>query len=219
MAQQMEMVQLLEYQPIKTFYLVYFFGTLILVKIPIWFCSYLSPTHRPRRTWTIGRSLIVRSLQELFTIKIRLKPSNRDPSEEVSDSSLTDAKFVWLEPISEDSPLICGEIRRIADLTGAKPAKIAGYWFLKKGTKWIGPKAKLDETVVLHIHGGAFYVRFSFSSSRLLEANSTFVLLCIADWECASIPYYVEHQQRAAGALEHTRTDVFSRLPSGGIRA
>ncbi|TBU30613.1 alpha/beta-hydrolase [Dichomitus squalens] len=157
----MTMAKLLEYQPFKAVYLVYSFGTFILVKIPAWFFSYVSPSRRPRPTWTIRRSLIIRSfqeLQELFTVKIHLQLSHRDPLQEVLDSSLTDAKFVWLEPIPDDSPLFCGEIRRFADITGVKPAKIAGYWFLRRGSAWNGPNAQPGEKVVLHMHGGAFCI-------------------------------------------------------------
>ena len=155
------MAGFLEHQPVKGLYLTYFFGSLILVKIPfIWCIKYLSRSWRPRPTWTIKRSIIVRSIQELMTIKTKPSFDVHDFTKEVPDSTLKDAKFTWLDPTSDRPELICGEVRCLAELTGVQPARIAGYWYLKKGTVWNGPKAQPGEKVVLHMHGGAFIVRF-----------------------------------------------------------
>ncbi|KAI1789573.1 alpha/beta-hydrolase [Ganoderma leucocontextum] len=151
------MAKLLEHQPIKTLYLAYFLSSLVLIKAPFWFILYLLPSHRPRPAWSIKRSIILRFMQEFLGMKVRPRANKGDPLEEVGDSSLIDAKFVWLEGIPDsDLTVFCGEIRRVAEITGIKPAKIAGYWFLKKGATWTGPQAKSGERVVLHIHGGAF---------------------------------------------------------------
>lgn len=142
-------------QPWKTLYLIWFFATLILVKIPAWTIWYLVPSHRPRRAWAIKRAVIVRTVKELFTLQVGItdKP---DPTREVPDNELTDAKFVWVNPIPDE--LFNGEIRRVAEITGARPTKIAGYWLYKKGYAWTGPRAKPGEKTILHLHGGAFYV-------------------------------------------------------------
>ena len=148
-------------QPLKAAYLV-FFLLAFLVQIPFWFLKFLSSTRRPRPAWTIKRAMIVRAFQELFTIKVDIHRKGRDPMEEVPDSSLTDAKFVWIPPISdkesEESGLLCGELWRLAAVTGVRPARIAGYWLLKKGSRWEGEKAKPGEKTVMHLHGGAFHV-------------------------------------------------------------
>ena len=150
------MVNILNYQPLKGLYLVYFASSLVFVKAPFWLVRYLSPSLRPRPTWTLKRAMIVRAFQELFSMKVQPKRKKRDPLAEVPDSSLVDAKFVWVEPVPDE--LFTGEIRRVAEITGMKPAKIAGYWLLKKGSTWTGPKANPGEKIVLHMHGGAFHV-------------------------------------------------------------
>ena len=150
------MASLLKYQPLKGLYFVYFASSLVFVKVPFWFLRYLSPSSRPRPTWTLKRAIIVRTIQELFSMKVPPGRKKRDPLAEVPDSSLVDAKFVWVEPVPDE--LFTGEIRRIAEITGVKPAKIAGYWLLKKGSTWAGPKANPGEKIVLHMHGGAFHV-------------------------------------------------------------
>ncbi|TFK89326.1 alpha/beta-hydrolase [Polyporus arcularius HHB13444] len=145
-----------ESQPWKTLYLIWFFATLILVKLPAWFIWYLVPSHRPRRSWTIKRALIVRTIRELWTLEVDIDDEKRDPSEEVPDSELTDAKFVWVDGIPDK--LFRGEVHRIADITNVHPTRIAGYWLFQKNYDWIGLRAKLGEKTILHLHGGAFYV-------------------------------------------------------------
>ncbi len=153
---QMTSLLISESQPWKTLYLIWFFATLILVKLPAWFIWYLVPSHRPRRSWTIKRALIVRTIRELWTLEVDIDDEKRDPSEEVPDSELTDAKFVWVDGIPDK--LFCGEVHRIADITNVRPTRIAGYWLFQKNYDWTGPRAKLGEKTILHLHGGAFYV-------------------------------------------------------------
>ncbi|KAI0358247.1 alpha/beta-hydrolase [Trametes cingulata] len=151
------MVNLLKYQPFKGLYMVYFASTLIFFKVPFFVLQYLPRSRRPRSTWTLKRSLIVRTIQELFSFKVPfgLKTALDSPVE-VPDKALTDAKFVWVDGIPEE--LLCGEVQRIAQITGVKPARIPGYWLLKKGSSWGGPKAKSGEKTLLHMHGGAFHL-------------------------------------------------------------
>ncbi|RDX54212.1 alpha/beta-hydrolase [Lentinus brumalis] len=167
------MAKLLNYQPLKGLYLAYFVSSFVFVKAPLWLVRYLVPSLRPRPTWTLKRAMIVRAFQELFSIKVELKRKKRDPLAEVSDSALVDAKFVWVEPVPDE--LFIGEVRRVAEITGATPAKIAGYWLLKKGSTWTGPKANPGEKTVLHLHGGAFHIGTANPSD--LTANFTRGLL------------------------------------------
>ncbi|TBU37772.1 alpha/beta-hydrolase [Dichomitus squalens] len=164
----------LDRQPAKSLYLAYFVSSLIICKLPFWSVRYARPSQRPRPTWTWKRTMIIRTMQELFSCKVKVKiGSGRDTLSAVPDSSLTDAKFVWVEGI--DEPLYCGEIRRLGDITGVRPARIAGYWLLKKGAVWDGPKAKPGEKTVLHLHGGAFYIGSAKPSD--ITANFTRGLL------------------------------------------
>ncbi|KAI0642426.1 alpha/beta-hydrolase [Trametes meyenii] len=149
------MTSILEYQPFKSLYLGYFVLSLVLIKVPLWTLAYIPRSRRPRPAWTIKRSIIVRTAKELFDLKVDLTREPA-PAVEVSDSRLTDAKFVWIEPIP--SELLRGEVARAAQLTDVRPVRIPGYWLLKKGSQWTGPKARPGEKTVLHMHGGAFYI-------------------------------------------------------------
>ncbi|KAI0752874.1 alpha/beta-hydrolase [Daedaleopsis nitida] len=151
------MTALVDRQPFKTVYLIYFTFTLVFVKIPIWFLLSLHPSGRPRPVWTIKRTLIVKVFKELSGVVTEyLKESTRPTTTDIPDGTLVDAKFVWLKPIPDE--FFCGEIRRVAEITGAQLARVGGYWMLRKGSEWAGPKAKPREKTVLHFHGGAFYL-------------------------------------------------------------
>ncbi|KAI0800115.1 alpha/beta-hydrolase [Fomes fomentarius] len=153
------MGSIIQRQPFKTLYLILSASLLLFVKLPVWIIRYSSSSRRPRPAWTLKRALIIRSFKEVFRIagKVGRRTSVKTPTpKEVPDSSLTDAKFVWLEPIPDD--LFRGEIRRVAEITGVEPARIPGYWLLKKKSTWAGGKAKPGEKTVLHLHGGAFYL-------------------------------------------------------------
>ncbi|KAI9062712.1 alpha/beta-hydrolase [Trametes sanguinea] len=137
------MTELLDHQPFKALYIAYFATSLVLVKLPLWTVYYLPRLNRPRRSWTVKRCLIVRLIKELFTMKVDLTPENAPAvPTEVPDATLTDAKFVWVDPIPDE--LFCGEG--------------TGLLAPKKGSTWHGPTAKPGEKTVLHMHGGAFYL-------------------------------------------------------------
>ncbi|KAI0332711.1 alpha/beta-hydrolase [Cubamyces sp. BRFM 1775] len=170
------MGKVLNQQPFKAIYLVYAATSLVFVKLPCWTLWYLRPSARPRRSWTLKRALIVRVLQDLFTIGTVVdmrggpKPA---VAARLPDSALKDARSAWVEPIPEE--LFCGKLRRYAEITGVKPVGIPGYWLLKKGYKWNGHKAMPGEKTVLHLHGGAF----AYGSARPsdMTANLTRGLL------------------------------------------
>ncbi|KAI8985770.1 hypothetical protein BD414DRAFT_65107 [Trametes punicea] len=150
------MTKLLDRQPFKALYLAYFATSLFLVKIPFWTILYIPRSRRIRRTWTLKRSLIVRIAKELFSVKVDLKPRNSANPLTEPGMTLKDAKFVWIDPIPNQ--MLVGEVRRVAEINGVQPVKVPGYWLLKKGSTWAGPKAKKGEKTLLHMHGGAFYV-------------------------------------------------------------
>ncbi|KAJ8496084.1 hypothetical protein ONZ51_g1350 [Trametes cubensis] len=132
------MGKVLNRQPFKSLYLVYVATSLVFVKLPIWTLYYLPRSTRPRRAWSLKRTLIVRTIQTLFatgrTVDMRggAKPAVADKLDD-ADKVLRDAnaKSAWIEPIPEE--LFCGELRRYAEITGVAPVRIPGYWMLKKG--------------------------------------------------------------------------------------
>jgi len=153
------MVELLLYQPFKSLYTLYFFADLLLFKVPLWLIYYSRRANRPRNSWTLTRSVMVRVIRAVVALPQRIGFSNRDLSKDVPQSKLKkfDARFVRVDGL-EDSELV-GEIRDFAEQAGVQPVSVPCFW-LRRGIKWIPEheKAGEDEKVILHIHGGAFLV-------------------------------------------------------------
>ncbi|KAJ8496044.1 hypothetical protein ONZ51_g1348 [Trametes cubensis] len=142
-------------QPWTTLYLAYYIAALVFGRWPYWTIKYIPRSNRPRQAWTLTRCLIVKTFQYLFSCPVDISPGVVPAAPTIiPDSQLTDAKSNWVEPIPNE--LFTGEIRRYADITGVQPARVPGYWLLKKGYNWTGPKAKPGEKTLLHLHGGAF---------------------------------------------------------------
>ncbi|CDO69546.1 hypothetical protein BN946_scf184785.g51 [Trametes cinnabarina] len=92
----------------------------------------------------------------VLPIKVGLRIGRPPPT---SDVTLKDASVIWIDGLAEDSKVFCGEVRRFADITGVKPTRFAAYWLYRAGgSPAKGAKAKPGEKIVMHIHGGAFYV-------------------------------------------------------------
>ncbi|TFK89473.1 alpha/beta-hydrolase [Polyporus arcularius HHB13444] len=146
-------------QPFKGLYLAYILGSTVFVRLPFWTITYLPRRNRPSPKWSLLRSIIVVAYRSIITklaVEVGSKTSH-DPPE--LDDELKDAKFVWIDGLTEESDAFCGEVRRAAGVSGVKPSKVGGYWFLKPGAPSpTDTKAKPGEVVAMHIHGGAFHL-------------------------------------------------------------
>ena len=153
------MVKLLLYQPFKSLYTLYFFADLLLFKVPLWLIYYSRHANRPRSSWTLTRSVLVRVIRAVVALPQKVGVSNRDLSRDVPQWELMwfNARFVRVNGM-EDSEVV-GEIRDFAEQAGVQPVSVPCFW-LRRGIKWIPEheKAGEDEKVILHIHGGAFLV-------------------------------------------------------------
>ncbi|KAI0831374.1 alpha/beta-hydrolase [Trametes gibbosa] len=149
---------LLRRQPFKGLYLAYLAISIFLVRVPLWSIWFLPRSNRPKSSWRISRCIRVMLLRELTGLagKVGLTSHYSVPK---SDDELKNARLVWLEGLSEDAKIYTGEVRRAADITGVKPARIPAYWFIKPGsTASQELKAKSGELTLLHVHGGAFHL-------------------------------------------------------------
>ena len=164
------MVPLLHRQPFKTIYLLGFLSTMVFIQLPYWLIYYSWRPNRPRKSWTLHRTISVRIVRNLtrlpFTAGLR---TNRDLSLEVPQNELGpfNSRFVWIPELEEED--IVGMVGEYATRAGVKSISIPAYWLLKDGDKWSPEydKARKDEKAILYLHGGAYVVRF-FSSYHLL---------------------------------------------------
>ena len=156
------MASLLHRQPFKAIYLLGFVA-ITIIQLPCWVFYYSWRPNRPRKSWTLRRTVVVRMLRKTIRIHLWLGVSSgRDLSLEVPQKDLEslNARFVWIPELEKDD--IVGIVAEHAARAGVESIAIPAYWILKEGIKWspAHEKAQKDEKVVLYFHGGAFVVRF-----------------------------------------------------------
>ncbi|EIM79540.1 alpha/beta-hydrolase [Stereum hirsutum FP-91666 SS1] len=154
-------------QPLKAFYMTGAICLLIFVRIPIWTIRYILPSGRPSRRWSLGRSLIVSSLHTLIDLMYSTALLQSPPLEKLAEEG-TDSGFVWVEATPS---LIAGDILEKAKQNGVEAVRTAGFWFGERGPDgMVGQRAKSDELVFYHLHGGAYVMGAAHPSN---SANKT----------------------------------------------
>ncbi|KAF5370846.1 hypothetical protein D9758_002007 [Tetrapyrgos nigripes] len=140
---------ILRSQPFKTVYLICELVTTCLIRLPLWTITALSSSRRPRSSWSLKRTLLVRITQRFIFVTGKQKLPNHH-----AITPALDAEGVWIEPVPE---LITGELEIWAEVANVAPLRIPGYWLNKKGEK-IEPGASPmpAEKVVYALHGGAY---------------------------------------------------------------
>ena len=164
------MAPLLHRQPLKTIYSLAFFVVVAFIRLPCWLIYYSWPPNRPRKTWTLQRTIWAQIIRELGQLPFKAGLlGDRDLSLEVPQKDLErfNARFVWIPELEKED--IVGVVGEQAARAGVESIAIPAYWFLKDNIKWSTEyeKAREDEKVLLYLHGGAFVVRFPFLASRL----------------------------------------------------
>ncbi|KAJ6574703.1 alpha/beta-hydrolase [Mycena capillaripes] len=137
------------HQPLKVLYLTSAICFLLFVRIPIWTVQYAFPFGRPRRQWTLRRSLIVSCLHAfldvMYSTTILQSPSIEKLAKEGGNSG-----FVWIEATPS---FIVGDILKKAKQNGVEAVRTGGFWFGKRGTDGkAGQKAGPNEMVFYHFH-------------------------------------------------------------------
>ena len=153
------------------------------IQLPCWLIYYSWRANRPRKSWTLRRTISVRILRKLTQLPLKIGLlSRRDLSLEVPQKELEslDSRFVWIPELEKED--VVGMVAEHATRAGVRSIAIPAYWILKEGAKWSPAydKAREDENVILYLHGGAFVVRFS-------PLFSVFVLNFVADGDCTPI--------------------------------
>ena len=164
------MAPLLHRQPLKTIYSLAFFVVVAFIRLPCWLIYYSWPPNRPRKTWTLQRTIWAQIIRELGQLPFEAGLlGDRNLSLEVPQKELEsfNARFAWIPELEKED--IAGVVGERAARAGVESITIPAYWFLKDGIKWSTEyeKAREDEKVLLYLHGGAFVVRFPFLVSRL----------------------------------------------------
>ena len=157
------MVPLLYRQPLKGIFIFSFLIFVVFIRLPCWLIYYSWRPNRPRKPWTLYRTINAQMLRNLgqlpFKVGVR---SRRDLSLEVPQEELEplSSRFLWIPELEKED--IVGMVEEYAARVGVKSIAIPAYWMLKEGTKWspAHETAREDEKVILYLHGGAFMVQF-----------------------------------------------------------
>lgn len=157
--------------PWKALYLVYFGLSVGLVFLP-WFAFIsLFPSQRPRASWTWKRATLVRLYRHGTRLTFRTHTNlSRDLSKPVPHSETLRCKFIWIDPTPRDE--IRGELARAMKEQRIESTRTCGFWYGEPlsgdlcemieaagaGAMGVGRRAGVDEKVVFHLHGGAYWI-------------------------------------------------------------
>ncbi|THV02338.1 alpha/beta-hydrolase [Dendrothele bispora CBS 962.96] len=146
-------MSVLRHQPIKAFYLIFELLATCFVRIPIWTLTAIPRSWRPRRSWSIKRTLLINLARHLFTTVGKTGPFRKIPNHHAITPSV-EGQGVWIEPVPN---LITGELQIWADVAKVSAVRIPGYWLSKKGEKIeAGAPPMPAEKVIYALHGGAY---------------------------------------------------------------
>ncbi|KAI0041520.1 alpha/beta-hydrolase [Auriscalpium vulgare] len=149
-------------QPFKALYLTGAIATLLLVRLPFQVIRNIVPAWRPRRTWSLGRSVLVSVyssfIEILYNTSLLSAPALDDAAKTPDPVG-----FVWVQPTPD---LIVGDVREAASVNKVESVRIAGFWSgVKDADGKAGQKATATEKVIYHFHGGGFVMGTAHPSS------------------------------------------------------
>ncbi|KAJ3842224.1 alpha/beta-hydrolase [Lentinula raphanica] len=151
------------WQPWKAVY-ISFGAILLLIRIPYWVLRNLLPAFRPRRSWSLARSVILEILNATTAILLEIGLPEEEHLKSIALASDRNG-FVWVEPRSD---LVMGEIQQFAEANGVHSERIGGFWYGSKDSGGrVGHKARPGDKVVLFLHGGGFVAGSGAPSSAL----------------------------------------------------
>ncbi|KAH9942785.1 alpha/beta-hydrolase [Amylocystis lapponica] len=115
------------HQPYKGIVLVGSVLILLIIRLPFWTLTNIIPSWRPRRSWSLRRSLIVHGWRAFLDI-VYATSLPEPPAEAVRTAP--SSGFVSVDAAPD---LVVGEILELAELNHVKPVKTSGYWCGPRG--------------------------------------------------------------------------------------
>lgn len=149
-------------QPFKTFYVLFQFSFLALVKLPYVSILYILPSQRPCRGWTWLQAIGVVLVRDGIRISMNcgLVQNKKDVRKEdlpLREKLGKHCRAEWIEPVKEED--VVGEVREIMLQNEVHPQGLAAYWYGEGvGHGEAVHLAGEDEKVLVHFHGGGYVV-------------------------------------------------------------
>lgn len=151
-------------QPWTALYILYSVVSILVLRLPFWIIVSALPSSRPRRSWSMGRTVAVYALQAVVAAmyEIGFGPP-KDPA--TYESQLG---FVWVDGIAPD--MVVGDVASAAKVNNVSPTRICGYWSGKTGADGRhGQAAAAGERVLYMLHGTSLAT--SFRVEELISRN------------------------------------------------
>ncbi|CAA7259121.1 unnamed protein product [Cyclocybe aegerita] len=145
------------HQPLKGLFLTYQLLTTLCIRFPLWVLLNLPQSWRPRRSWSLKRSILVNLVRQLLNTNSQTGPYIKMPNH-LAITPGVDVNGVWVLAANH---LVTGNLKLWAEIAGVTSIRVPGYWTHKKGsTIGVGAAPNLGEKVAYMLHGGA-YIRLS----------------------------------------------------------
>lgn len=170
-------------QPYKTFYVIYQFGFLFLLQLPVLCIKFILPSLRPSRNWNWLQSIFVIVIRRF--VRIGTNAGVLQKKKDVTKVDMPSVRAVrrkcgshchavFLDPLSEDD--VVGEVKDLMVENDVHPAGVAIYWYGEDIADTPLEKAGANEKVVVHFHGGGYIVRIFLHLHRVAShfANTHF---------------------------------------------
>ncbi|KAI0093131.1 alpha/beta-hydrolase [Irpex rosettiformis] len=130
------------------------FLTTILIRFPIWVILALPRSNRPRPTWSIGRTVIIRVLQRLGSSSLGAVRTLIKSPDYRSLEQGKGVRGVWVPAVPH---LIVGEVKKWAEEANVESVNIPAYWLERKGANLLPNARPLEgEKILFVLHGGAY---------------------------------------------------------------
>ncbi|KIJ60141.1 hypothetical protein HYDPIDRAFT_177566 [Hydnomerulius pinastri MD-312] len=146
------MVYELREQPWFGLYVTYQVVTTTFFRLPYWYLVAYPQSWRPRPTWTVKRSVLVRLFRHLFRVTQKTGALTTFPTHRAITSG-PGIKGVWVDAAAH---LITGELMTLATAANVQCARIPGYWIDRDEALPAGAPPQPGDKVLYRLHGGAY---------------------------------------------------------------
>jgi hypothetical protein len=138
-------------QPFKAMYWLYFAFEIFTTSL-LWTTLWIFPLMRPRKSWSLKRTLYTAYLRRLVYAAMRTDLGFTTVAPPTREDDIQKTGFIWIQPIPE--VFVPREVVEMAKNNNIKPVCVGGYWYGERdGEGKVGQKAEPGEKVLFVLHG------------------------------------------------------------------
>ncbi|KAL5496063.1 hypothetical protein ACEPAH_3156 [Sanghuangporus vaninii] len=135
-------------------YAWFWLGTMV-IRLPWWVITNLTPVQRPRKSWTLKKAVF---LQFIRAWLVGLERSSMKLiSTPISDQNFDNSEAANGVYVDGAPHLVTGKIKEWAETAGVGVERVPGYWMHKKDANILVEQSPdKDEKIVYFLHGGGY---------------------------------------------------------------